>query len=419
MTILNIGMCYQAEVLQKNKRKPSVVNVFTSIPVEIPDAKEIPQIIGISCLSNTITEYREYNGLPIKPMLTTKMITYDENEKKYHIRNTPKEETNNISNDLKSYYHNKTNKILENNKKRFNGINLKNINENYIIINDGIPNMDLPIVCENDIVKSFSDNKSLKEKIIHKYVSELLFIDNELYHLTSGPILIKNMNKTHSFQKNYTIVDDRTYQYSDMSHTEINPLRQKKSVDMFTIDMFCDFLKAENKTNDELNNYSIYIDDIEPFINANKNILGFILFNYVFGDALRENFAISNENDISKLTEYYLNKLFTEYQYKYEYQSEEYSFSEQLKKLYDDVINSNYTYDTVQKMVKYYFSYTFRLKEEQNKIPNGMGVKNKVYPSDSSILHNNRINNMKIIENLNKIQTYRETQNTTHLGLTQ
>lgn len=65
----------------KNKRKPSVVNVFTSIPVEIPDAKEIPQIIGISCLSNTITEYREYNGLPIKPMLTTKMITYDENEK--------------------------------------------------------------------------------------------------------------------------------------------------------------------------------------------------------------------------------------------------------------------------------------------------------------------------------------------------
>jgi hypothetical protein len=352
-------------------------------------------------------------------MLTTKMITYDEKEKKYHIRNTPKEETNNISNDLKSYYQNKTNKILENNKKRFNGINLKNINENYIIINDGMPNMDLPIVCENDIVKYFSDNKSLKEKIIHKYVSELLFIDNELYHLTSGPILIKNMNKTHSFQKNYTIVDDRTYQYSDMSHTEINPLRQKKSVDMFTIDMFCDFLKAENKTNDELNNYSIYIDDIEPFINANKNILGSILFNYVFGDALRENFAISNENDISKLTEYYLNKLFTEYQYKYEYKSEEYSFSEQLKKLYDDVINSNYTYDTVQKMVKYYFSYTFRLKEEQNKIPNGMGVKNKVYPSDSSILHNNRINNMNIIENLNKIQTYRETQNTTNLGLTQ
>lgn len=111
--------------------------------------------------------------------------------KKYHIRNTPKEETNNISNDLKSYYQNKTNKILENNKKRFNGINLKNINENYIIINDGMPNMDLPIVCENDIVKYFSDNKSLKEKIIHKYVSELLFIDNELYHLTSGPILIK------------------------------------------------------------------------------------------------------------------------------------------------------------------------------------------------------------------------------------
>jgi hypothetical protein len=31
MTIINIGMCYQAEVLLKNKRKPSVVNVFTSI----------------------------------------------------------------------------------------------------------------------------------------------------------------------------------------------------------------------------------------------------------------------------------------------------------------------------------------------------------------------------------------------------
>lgn len=430
MTIINVGMCYQAEVLLKNKRKPSVVNVFTSIPVEIPDAKKIPKLIGISCHKDIVTEYREYNDLPIQPMVTSKFMTYNENSKQYILIDTEKELTNknDIVNDLNAFYLNKTNDSLKNHdssphKKRFKGLSINNITADYILINDGMPNSDLPIICEDDISKIFSSNKTLKEKTISHYASKLLVVNNELYHFTSGPIFIKNMNKIHSFQKYYTICNDRTYQYSDISHTETNPLHQKKSIDMFTIDMFTDFLKADNKTDDELetyfNSYGIYIDNMEPFINANKNILGSVLFNYVFGDSFRENFTNLNENDISKLTKNYLNKLLTEYQYKVK----EHSFSDTLKELYNDVIKSDYTYDKVKKMVECYFYHSFMLNEAQNKIPNGMGIKNKLYPSDSSISFTNRINNSKIIENLNKIHTYRELNNIhilpNNTGLTQ
>lgn len=419
MAIINIGICYQAEVVLQGKRKPSMVNVLTSIPVEIKDIEGTPELIGIICKNHYLTEYRNVNGVPMTPLPIAgeflEKVSGDLKFERTELRYGYNEKFEDIQDDIQKLYQekmgmevgNKPNRLSEHH--RVQGILSHKITGNMVLSTDMKPQAGLPIVMEDKIKKTISDNRKSKISILSKQIEGMSIINGELYAPSRGPVFIKDIA---SKKKEYTVSDTpgHTLECLDISHSDFDPEHLSTYVNMVTSDMYYDLLTQEGKDAGQImENIGVYISDMEPFRKINQDAPGRLLFNQMFGDMIRHSLIDllpetynpkvreRHYDDGYDLTEYYIQLLF---------KKTEAGILKELKSLYMDAVESHFDFEKVNLLISYIQGRIMSFDEDANKLPNGikMGTDKKVFLSDHGIFITSSINRKEFIDDIRRIE---------------
>lgn len=400
MSIIDIGICYQAEVILNGKRKPTTVNVLTSTPVEIDDIEGIPELIGLNMSSKLrLTEYRNVNGVPYQPLSSVNKVTKLEENGKTDIYVVPehieKEKSReNILDDIKEKFKEHfPDRILcepeQNYTKygRLRGLSVADVNSDLILTGDSMPEKNIPTVLEDDIKHIISDNSTLKINRIEKHIHDnMCIINGELYCKTRGPVFYDGQYPGDSRILPRPTQDNTTFGILDISDTCHNRMNNQFSLKVMTIDMYVDRLESQGRLF-ELDTNDVLIYDMEPFRNINKDAPGRIMFNHVFHDMIwiHLNKVINRQDSTynEDAVNIYMNQLFEKYKD---------TFGTQLKHLYNDAINSGYDFDKVLTLINYTGSIIEDLSDKKNRSPKGYGYQ-KIYDSDKIIFNQNYVYN--------------------------
>lgn len=392
MSLIDVSLAYQAEAVCAGKRKPQMINVVTTVPVEIRDVENADLIA-----STPEREYFNVDGKPVTPV---------ESLRKYVLHDTG------ISTHS-TYWHHV--------QKNITGMNISDITPDVMLTRDMMPDSRIVkhpttyhditanlkriksnVYYEDDLKHVISNNKESRIALLRKQVESMYFLNGQLHAVTRGPAFTRN-SMGHRNTHKYMSRDRHDYDLLDISRTDFRPLHLRIGKTLLTIDMMADYIQSKSMT-DEMFDGTI-IHDIEPFRRINKDAPGILLFNQMFGEAISENLKklfSDIETYNPAIMDWYLDSLFEHCN------ANRLGNGDKLKKLYEDAIIS-FDYEKVDalinattEMILYGFS------EKKNKVPSGVfGNSRRNLISDADLFRTNSINNGSGIIDIKRIHQFR------------